>query len=943
MLSTQQLSMLTASNCEVACDNATLQLYATDASIYEIQPAAVAFPTNARQAGALIAAAAAAGLSVTPRGAGSGLTGGALGDGLVVDFARHNRRIGQLDVEQKTVRVGTGVVLDQLNDFLRPYQLWFGPDVATSSRATIGGMIGNNSSGARTPIYGMTVDHVKSVEVVLADGSITNVGEEILSLPRQTGVVESLVELNGLEICENRPEGLVKRWPGYGIERCVGRDRCNLVDVLCGSEGTLAGLFSAELKLVPLPKERGLGIVFFDSIAEAMQATVELQALAPAAIEHLDRLLLDQTRGKLEFRGARDLLDLDARPCESLLAVEFFEDRMDKLAQLDRMRLGRRKLLLTEPGAMGLFWALRKAGLSLLTGCKGDAKPQTCVEDTAVRPKDLPEYVAGFQSILKRLDMDASFYGHAASGLLHIRPVIDIHTREGLKRMRQVTEEVGALVKQFKGSLCAEHGVGIGQTEFMPRQMGDRMMRVMREIKKSFDPSNVFNPGKIVPDGRYAIDTNLRVRPNQPIHLPFEPMLAFLGRDESFVRNLEQCNGCGTCLKVTPTMCPTYQATGDELMSTRGRANLIRAFLQPRGEGSVDVAHSVELSQALDNCLACHACTRECPSNVNMSLLRAELNQARIRSGGRRLRERLISNADALGRLGCGMPRLANAVIGNLLVRHVVGRALGFSPSRPLPRYTRLRFDEWFNRRRVTKGGRRGQVILWDDTSTRYHESKVGMAAVRVLEAAGFRVSLYQNRMCCGRPAFSQGNLEEAKRCGEHNLRLVSRDVTQAPIIFLEPSCWTMFKEDYRELGLPRAEEVARRCYLFEEFMVEQLDEEPASLPFNEKPGNVVIHAHCHARAAGRADVLRRLAERLPQRTVTLLETGCCGMAGAFGMMASKYDLSLAVAQPLIELVQDQPYGTTVIANGTSCRQQIQHLATVRLRHIAELLAEALR
>jgi FAD/FMN-containing dehydrogenase/Fe-S oxidoreductase len=941
MISTQQVSTLKASNCEVALDNVTRQLYATDASIYQISPAAVAFPRNARQAGALICAAAAAGLSVIPRGAGTGLTGGAIGDGVVVDFARHNRRIGPLDIEQNTIRVGAGVVLDELNNYLRPFKLWFGPDVATSSRATIGGMIGNNSSGARTPRYGTTADHVKSVEIVLADGSITNVGEGIVSLPRQQGVVESLVAFNGLEIRENRPPGLVKRWPGYGIERCLDGGG-SLLNVLCGSEGTLAGIFSAELKLVPLPKTRGLGILFFRSISEAMQATVTLLDLEPAAVEHLDRLLLDQTRNQPEFDAARVLLGLDEAPCESLLAVEFLEDVADKLAALEQRGLGERYLRITDPEAMNLFWGLRKAGLSLLTGAKGPAKPATCVEDTAVRPRDLPAYVEGFERILRDLGLQASFYGHAASGLLHVRPVIDLHRPEGLRQMRQVTREVAALVKQFKGSLCAEHGVGIGHTELMPDQLGERMLQVMREIKKSFDPANVLNPGKIIPDGRYELDTNLRVSPGHLIEPSFQSVLGFVAKDESFVRNLEQCNGCGACLKPTPTMCPTYIATGDELMSTRGRANLIRAVLQGRGERGSDLANAIELKQALDNCLACHACTRECPSNVNLSLLRADLNHVRIRRRGLNLRQRLISHADALGRIGCRFPVVANAVLDSALMRHIVGRALGFSPQRALPHYGRLRFDEWWSKRAPTKGGRRGQVILWDDTFTRYHESKVGMAAVRVLEAAGFRVSLYQERQCCGRPAFSQGNLDEVKRCGTHNLAMINRDVNKVPILFLEPSCWTMFHEDYIELGLPLAREVSRRCVLFEEFLADLLDEEPTALRFNEKPGNVVIHAHCHAKAAGRADVLRRLVERLPERTVTLLDTGCCGMAGAFGMMSSKYDLSVAVARPLIEQLQAQPFGTTVVATGTSCRQQIKHLANTRLRHVAELLAESL-
>jgi len=693
---------------------------------------------------------------------------------------------------------------------------------------------------------------------------------------------------------------------------------------------------------VPLPKEKGLAILFFESVAEAMQATVELGDLKPAAIEHLDRLLLDQTRGQVEFEGARDLLDLDAHPCEAMLAVEFYDDVEDKLAALDKRRLGKRKLLLTDPPAMNLFWGLRKAGLSLLTGCKGDAKPQTCVEDTAVRPRDLPAYVAGFQDIFRRLNLAGSFYGHAASGLLHIRPVIDLHTAEGVRKMRQVTEEVGALVRQFKGSLCAEHGVGIGQSEFIPEQLGDRMMDIMRDIKKVFDPSNLFNPGKIIPDGRYALDRHLRTQAGRPIELRFETQLGFVGKDGSFVRNLEQCNGCGTCLKPAPTMCPTYIATGDELMSTRGRANLIRAVLQGRGSNGADRLRSPELQQALSNCLACRACTRECPSNVNLSLLKAELAHARIQEHGLGLRERLVSSADTLGRLGCKAPRLANFLLNSTLTRHVFLRALGFSPYRRMPHYANLQFEEWFAARTPSKGGRRGTVMLWDDTFTRYHESKIGMAAVRVLEAAGFRVVLAEGRMCCGRPAFSQGNLDYVRRCGEHNLALLDHELGKPPILFLEPSCWSMFAEDYRELGLKKAAEVGRRAFLFEDFVANLLDEEPSAIRFKDKPANVVIHAHCHAKAAGKADTVRRAAEKLPQKTVTLLDTGCCGMAGAFGMLSSKYDLSLEVAKPMIRQIQDQPFGTSVVATGTSCRHQIKHLANVRLRHIAELLAESL-
>lgn len=941
MTSTQQLSTLRGSNCEVLFDNITRQLYATDASLYQIEPIAVAFPRNAKQAGSMIQAAADADVSVTARGAGTGLTGGAIGDGVVIDFARYNRKIGELDMERRTVRVGAGVVLDQLNRFLKPFGFWFGPDVATSSRATIGGMIGNNSSGARTPLYGTTRDHLVELEVVLADGSITTVGKGQRNLPTQQATVENLVAFNELEITESRPEGLLKRWPAYAIERCLG-DGCHLLNLLCGSEGTLACVFSAELKVVPLPKERGLCLLFFDSITEAMRASVELADLEPVAVEHLDRLLLDQTRGQTEFKPARDLLDLDQRPTESILAVEFFDDCEDKLAELGRRDLGTRKLRLTDATEMNRFWALRKAGLSLLTGCKGSAKPVTCCEDAAVRPGDLPDYVAGFQDILRRLDLEASFYGHAASGLLHVRPVIDLHTEAGLRKMRMVSKEVGDLVKQFRGSLCAEHGVGIGRTEFMRKQLGERMFRIMKQIKKSFDPANLLNPGKIIPTGRYKLTTHLRVKVDQPLTLPFEPVLGFVAKDESFIANLEQCNGCGGCLKASPTMCPTYMVTGEELLSTRGRANLIRAVLQGRGLEGVDPLRSRELEAALSHCLSCKACTKECPSNVNMTLLKAELNHARIRRDGLKIRERLISSVDALGALGCKAPQFANLLLNSPLTRHIFGRALGFAPERRMPRYAKKRFDEWFNARRPSKGWRRGRVILWDDTFTRYHEPKVGMAAVHVLERAGFEVMLHSDRVCCGRPAMSQGHLDEVRRLGLQNLAVLNRDVEKTPILFLEPSCWSMFAEDYRELGLDLASVVAPRCFLFEEFVLELIEGDPEALTFNRKPGSVAIHAHCHTKAMGRANTLLRLAEKLPERTVRLLDTGCCGMAGAFGMLASKYELSLKVAEPLADQLRILPFGTSVVATGTSCRHQIKDLTNVRLRHIAELLAESL-
>jgi FAD/FMN-containing dehydrogenase/Fe-S oxidoreductase len=940
MTPNQQLVTLKAAVCDVAYDNLTRQLYATDASVYQIEPLAVAFPGSAHDASAIIQAAAQAGVSVIPRGAGTSLSGGAIGDGLVVDFARYNRNIYGLNLERKTVWVGAGVVLDQLNDFLHPHKLCFGPDVATSSRATLGGMIANDSSGAHAPVYGTTADHISVLEILTSDGRVAKVGSGHDALPRQRDLLESLTSLNELQITEHFPPGLLKRWPGYALARAM-REPGNLAQIIAGSEGTLAAIISAELKIVPLPEKRGVGLLFFASVAEAMQAAAALLDLKPAAVEHIDRLLLDQTRGQLEFQAARDLLELDTKPCEAILIVEFFEDVDERLALLAKRKLALRQRILQTPDEAELVWSLRKAGLSLLTGCKGAAKPVTFIEDAAVRPRDLPAYAAELQKLMGRLGLNASYYGHAAAGLLHVRPVLDLRRAEDLKKYRQIADEVAALVLQFKGTLCGEHGVGIARTEYLRGQVGEEIYQLMRQIKHCFDPYNLFNPGKIISDGRYKIDSNLRRGAGYSLKLPFEPVLAFSAKDRSFTANLEQCNGCGGCLKLTPSMCPTFMATGEEIMSTRGRANAIRAVLEMRGITGNPLL-SAELDAALSNCLSCKACTVECPSNVDLALLKAELQHACIQSRGLNLRERLFSSVDQLGRWGCKLPFVANQLLDSPVLRFIESRLFGITTRRPVPHFAHERFDHWFAKRPPFRAAYRGRVMLWDDTFVRYHEPHIGKAAVKVLEAAGFEVVLPALRKCCGRPAFSQGNLDEVARLGRHNIALLNEERGHTPIIFLEPSCYSMFVQDYRELKLPDMERVAARCFLFEQFIENLLDREPNALVFNEQPARMMIHVHCHAKSLANLDYMYQLATRLPQRTVTMLEAGCCGMAGAFGMMESKYELSVKVAEPLIQVILSQPFGNIVVASGTSCRHQIQHLASVRTLHMAEVLAEAL-
>jgi Fe-S oxidoreductase len=634
----------------------------------------------------------------------------------------------------------------------------------------------------------------------------------------------------------------------------------------------------------------------------------------------------------------------------------------ERLSILHSKNIGLRTKILTDPEQMNMVWSVRKSGLSLLTGCIGPAKPVAFIEDAAVRPAQLPDYVRGLQSIMKPLGLTASYYGHAASGLLHVRPVLDMHSAADLKKFRQVADETSTLVRQFKGSLSAEHGVGIARTEYMRDQLGNQLLEVMREIKRAFDPKNVFNPGKIFADGsepdrhQHRIDNHLRENFTRSLELPFQPVLAFSFKDRSFTGNLEQCNGCGGCLKQSGIMCPTFIATHDEVMSTRGRANIIRAALELRTNGH-DPLKSAELNAALSNCLSCKGCTPECPSNVNLALLKAEMLHARWRRDGLPLRERILSNIDLLGKLGCIMPRLTNRLLGSKPARIAMEKTIGISARRSLPHYASERFDRWFSRHcrasvsdaeafhRNALQKNRGKVILWDDTFVRYHESHIGIAAVKVLEALGFEVALVKNRRCCGRPAFSQGNLDAAAKLAKHNLDLLSSlQYSNIPILFLEPSCWSMFVDDYRELKIENAENIAARCFLFEKFVDDLLAQQPEALRFKHESRSrgILIHPHCHAKSTMNPAFMTTLAEHLPGTKATVLDTACCGMAGAFGALAEKYDLSVEIAQRLLDQIENQTPGTEVIASGTSCRHQITDLTNLRPKHMAELLADAL-
>jgi Fe-S oxidoreductase len=502
-----------------------------------------------------------------------------------------------------------------------------------------------------------------------------------------------------------------------------------------------------------------------------------------------------------------------------------------------------------------------------------------------------------------------------------------------------VAGDVSKLCREFKGSLAAEHGVGIARTEYLEEHLGPGLTGASRQLKELFDPRGLMNPGKIVDSGRFTVDGDLRLGADSTLEPVLAGELGFVDRDHGFVANLEQCNGCGGCLKQTPTMCPTFVATGDEALSTRGRANTIRASLE--GRFGDDWMASTELDEVLGSCLACKACRTECPSNVDLAALKAELLTTRHAARGASLFDRLVAASDLLGRVGTSMPAIANFLLGLRPARRILETLLDLSRDAPLPPFDRRRFDTWFDRRPRPPAATRGGVLLWDDTWTRYHECRVGRAAVTVLEALGYEVGLVRGRKCCGRPAVSRGLLAEVRRLAEHNLTLLRGG--SEPIVFLEPSCYSVFVDEYRQLGLSGADEVAKRCVLIEDLVLDGLTD-PAGVPvaWSRQTTTVAVHGHCHTKALADPGSVARLLAIIPHLTPVALDTGCCGMAGAFGMLASNRELSHAVAKPLVDAIRGLPPGAVVTASGTSCRHQIQALTGIEAVHPIEVVAAAL-
>jgi FAD/FMN-containing dehydrogenase/Fe-S oxidoreductase len=966
---------------EVRWDRLSRALYSTDASVYQIVPAGVVLPAGEEDVVAVVRACARHRVPLTARGGGTSQAGQAIGPGLILDCSRHLNRILEINAAAGWARVQPGCVLDELNLAVRPFGLHFPLDISTSDRATLGGMIANNSAGTRSVVYGKTVDHVLELKVVLSDGSVVILGpleaSEVEARCRREDlegachrIVRDLGTRHAEEIARRYPR-LLRRVGGYNLDRFTpdSPHPFNLAHLLVGSEGTLAVTLEAKVRLVPLPKARAVLLVTFADLLDALAATPAILAHHPSAVEVMDRYVLDGTRHNAEASRLRDLLHGDPA---AILIIEVHGDAAGALpgrieaieADLRRQGFGLHYHRAPDAAGQARVWKLRRLALGLSMAEKGDAKAQSFVEDTAVGVEHLRDYIAEFLDLIARHGTQAGVYAHASVGCLHVRPVVDLKTAEGVQRFESIAAGVAELVLEYGGALSGEHGDGLVRSPFLEKMFGPVLYEAFRTIKRTFDPQNLFNPGKIVDAPPLA--SNLRYG---PAYVTPQVDTTFDFRTEGgLARAAELCAGVGECRKTRAgTMCPSYQATRDEQHSTRGRANALRLALT----GQVGLAGLADpaLHEVFDLCLECKACKAECPTNVDVARLKAEFLHQYYRANGLPWRNRLFGHVARLGRWGCALAPLSNWLIRSRPVRWLNEKLLGIDRRRLPPAFARRTFVQAFRvlmresaqgggvavpplggKDRLTPGLQLGgrQVLLWPDTFTNHHEPEVGLAAVELLRRLGCAVQVEApgGLWCCGRPLISNGLLDEAVRHARHNIEVLHPLAASGHVIVAcEPSCLLTVKDDYPALAgrdlHGKAAAVAAACLTLEG-VLDILWDEKGGLELRPGPAKVLVQGHCHQRALVGMGPLLRLLRRIPGAEVIDLDAGCCGMAGSFGYEREHYDVSLRVGeQRLFPALRRTPQAM-VVAPGLSCRMQIAHATGRAALHPAALLRKLL-
>ena len=961
---------------EVRFDAVSRALYSTDASVYQIAPLGVAIVRSRDDMLAAIACARTHGVSITARGGGTSQAGQAIGSGLQLDTSRHFNQLLEVNVDERWARVEPGIVLDELNAKLAPHRLRFAPDISTASRATIGGMISNNSSGARSVRYGKTIDHVMDLRVALADESIAHfrpLGAPELDAACATTThegecyrtVRRLAATHADEIDRRYPK-ILRRVGGYNLDAFVRNgkgapgspydtDPFNLSKLIVGSEGTLGLIAEARLNLVPLPKAKAVLTIEYRDLLDALGDTPAILEHDPSAVEVMDHSILDHARENPALDAMRRAIIGD--DCGALLCVELYDESdralVPRLKQLEAAvgRLGNasRTARATEPADQARIWKLRESSLGLSMAMKGDAKSISFVEDTAVAPERLRGFIERFLAVVHKHGTTAGVYAHASVGCLHVRPVVNLKTTDGVRQFEAIANEIADLVLEFGGALSGEHGDGLVRGPFMERMFGSELYGAFRTVKRTFDPEGIFNPGKIV--DAPPLSANLRYG---AAYLTPDPPAAFDHTGHGGLgRAVEMCSGVGACRKtLTGTMCPSYMATRDEAHSTRGRANALRQAMTgalgdggPRELGLGDRG----VHDVLDLCLECRACKTECPTGVDMARFKSEFLYDYHRRYGTPLRARVLGKIHELSAVASRLAPALNPWLDSGLVRAMNELLFGIDRRRSLPPWAVTTLQAAWPARTDNASGasagasRHREVVLFADTFTNYFDPDVGLAAADVLEAAGFGVRLGPDA-CCGRPLISQGLLDEARERAAFIVgQLHPIAAAGSPIILLEPSCLSALIDDAPDLlrgeAQRQAREVAAACALFEDYLERALEDGRAVLPMRAGPEQIVLHGHCHQKSLGLVAPAKALLQRVPGATVTDLDSGCCGMAGSFGYAKEHFEISRQIGERvLLPAARNLPENAVLAAAGTSCRHQVHDFAQTEALHPAVIL-----
>ena len=945
---------------EVLFDKFSRGRYSTDASIYQIQPHGVVVPANDNDVVMAVQIAVDEGIPVLPRGAGTSQNGQAIGEALLIDTTKHLNQVIDMDVENRTVCVQPGIVLDQLNRYLKPYGLMFPVDVSTASRATIGGMTGNNSCGARSIRYGNMVHNVRSVEALLPDGTqahFKSLGDDQLigGDPGYQQLVKKLLALGKREAkeIEARFPHMLRRVGGYNINE-LAQQKPNMARLLVGSEGTLAFFQRIHLDLQPIPKHKVLGVCHFPTFYQAMDSAQHLVKLKPAAVELVDHTMIDLARDISIY--APTINKYVKGDPQALLLVEFAGD--NQAAQLQSLRqLGELMESLGFPDAVveatdaksqSAIWEVRKSGLNIMMSMKGDGKPISFIEDCAVQLEDLAEYTRRLNEIFEKYSTTGTFYAHASVGCLHVRPVLNMKEAGGAKKMRAIAEETMEMVREYKGSHSGEHGDGISRSEFHEPMFGRRMVKNFEEVKDSFDPHGLFNPGKIVRPLQMDNREILRFAPgyaSQPIKTGMD-WSAWGGLNGA----IEMCNNNGACRKADigadiGTMCPSYRVTKDEQHLTRGRANTLRLAIT--GQLGEDAFTSKEMYEAMDLCVGCKGCKRECPTGVDMAKMKVEfLNQYRQKHG-LSLREWLIAYLPHYASIAKKFAFLLNLRDQIPGMAKLTERLTGFTARRSLPQWSR---DQFKSSEASLVGGGRDVVLLADTFNSCFEPENTG-AAHAVLTAAGYNVifpepSNNERPLCCGRTFFSSGLLDEARKEAERMLAALKPYVEKGvPIIGIEPSCLLTLRDEFLSIiPGPKAQALSDNAFLLEEFLAREHKDGNLQLSLKSiGTKQVLLHGHCHQKAFAVMSDVQRVLSLIPELKVDTINAGCCGMAGSFGYEVEHYQTSMQMGElDLFPAVRNANSNTLIVADGTSCRDQIQHGTGRGAMHVARILEMAL-